>query len=96
MYYCFKIRGFGFVPFDSWAVGILMLLVIVLSFLFPCFIVSELAEDDVLRVFLRERQLNGDFISKACDKFWQRGVAEFVDVDDDKLSDIPQGSEQVQ
>lgn len=56
---------------------------------------SELAEDDVLRVFLRERQLNGDFISKACDKFWQRGVAEFVDVDDDKLSDIPQGSEQV-
>ncbi|KAG6761876.1 hypothetical protein POTOM_035115 [Populus tomentosa] len=56
---------------------------------------SELAEDDVLRVFLRERQLNGDFISKACDKFWQRGVAEFVDVDDDKLSDIPQESEQV-
>ena len=57
---------------------------------------SELAEDDVLRVFLRERQLNGDFISKACDKFWQRGVAEFVDIDDDKLSDTPQGSEQVQ
>ncbi|XP_034892962.1 uncharacterized protein [Populus alba] len=56
---------------------------------------SELAEDDVLRVFLRERQLNGDFISKACDKFWQSGVAEFVDVDDDKLSDIPQESEQV-
>ncbi|KAJ6897203.1 hypothetical protein NC651_023159 [Populus alba x Populus x berolinensis] len=56
---------------------------------------SELAEDDVLRVFLRERQLNGDFISKACDKFWQRGVAEFVDIDDDKLSDTPQGSEQV-
>lgn len=56
---------------------------------------SELAEDDVLRVFLRERQLNGDFISKACDKFWQRGVAEFVDIDDDKLSDIPQESEQV-
>ncbi|KAF9676348.1 hypothetical protein SADUNF_Sadunf09G0129300 [Salix dunnii] len=55
---------------------------------------SELAEDDVLRVFLRERQLNGDFISKACDKFWQRGVAEFDDIDIDELSDIPQESEQ--
>ncbi|CAK7329157.1 unnamed protein product [Dovyalis caffra] len=57
---------------------------------------SELAEEDVLRVFLRERELNGDFISKACDKFWQRGT-KFVDFDDRELElvDTSQVAEQV-
>lgn len=31
---------------------------------------GELAEDDVLRTFIKERELNGDFITKVSDRIW--------------------------
>lgn len=34
---------------------------------------SQIAGDDVMQVFMKERQLNGDFISKVSDVLWQRG-----------------------
>ncbi|PRQ32338.1 hypothetical protein RchiOBHm_Chr5g0045261 [Rosa chinensis] len=43
--------------------------------------VSELAEEDVLQTFFKERQLNGDFISRLSDVFWQREFTNFVDGD---------------
>ncbi|XP_062016580.1 uncharacterized protein LOC133733000 [Rosa rugosa] len=43
--------------------------------------VSELAEEDVLLTFFKERQLNGDFISRLSDVFWQREFTNFVDGD---------------
>ncbi|XP_065868683.1 uncharacterized protein [Euphorbia lathyris] len=57
--------------------------------------VRELVEEDVLKMFLKERELNGDFVSKASDMFWLREVMKFVDFDDDKPDDIPQEVEQV-
>ncbi|XP_044483877.1 uncharacterized protein LOC123209800 isoform X1 [Mangifera indica] len=59
--------------------------------------VSEVAEDDVLQMFLKERELNGDFISKVSDLFWQRGVAnaKYVDADTVYVADTPQQAEQV-
>ncbi|KAM5585161.1 hypothetical protein ABKV19_004521 [Rosa sericea] len=43
--------------------------------------VSELAEEDVLQTFFKERQLNGDFVSRLSDVFWQREFTNFVDGD---------------
>ncbi|XP_077230579.1 NF-kappa-B inhibitor-like protein [Tasmannia lanceolata] len=40
---------------------------------------SELAGEDILQIFLKERQLNGDFISKASDILWRRDDLKFVD-----------------
>ncbi|KAG8655087.1 hypothetical protein MANES_04G001400v8 [Manihot esculenta] len=57
--------------------------------------VRELAEGDVLKIFLKERELNGDFVSKASDMFWLKEVEKFVDFDSAKLADNPQESEQV-
>ncbi|XP_021887480.1 uncharacterized protein LOC110806830 isoform X5 [Carica papaya] len=54
---------------------------------------SELVEDDVLLMFFKDRELNGDFISKASDRFWQGGIAKFVDVNDSKILDAPQQDE---
>lgn len=56
---------------------------------------SESAEENVLETFFSERQLNGDFISKASDILWQREVMKFVDGDAGKLADSPQQAEQV-
>ncbi|XP_021887479.1 uncharacterized protein LOC110806830 isoform X4 [Carica papaya] len=56
---------------------------------------SELVEDDVLLMFFKDRELNGDFISKASDRFWQGGIAKFVDVNDSKILDAPQQDELV-
>lgn len=39
--------------------------------------VSEVAVDDVFRDFLRERELNGDVISRISDRIWLRNVADF-------------------
>ncbi|KAL0417574.1 UNVERIFIED_CONTAM: hypothetical protein Sradi_1170900 [Sesamum radiatum] len=36
--------------------------------------VNEFAGDDVLREFLKERELSGDFIAKLSDELWLRGV----------------------
>ncbi|EEF38572.1 uncharacterized protein LOC8263311 [Ricinus communis] len=57
--------------------------------------VRELAEEDVLRMFLKEREVNGDFISKASDMFWLREVMELVDFDAAKLADNSQEAEQI-
>ena len=32
----------------------------------------ETIGDDVMQIFLKDRQLNGDFISKVSDRLWQR------------------------
>ncbi|KAL5579764.1 hypothetical protein UlMin_012206 [Ulmus minor] len=56
--------------------------------------VSEIAEDDVLETFLRERQLNGDFISKVSDMFWQREVMKVVE-SEAVLAGSPQQAEQI-
>lgn len=47
-----------------------------------------------MQTFLRERQLNGDFISKVSDMFWQREAMKFVDAEA-LLSDAPQQAELV-
>ncbi|TXG73565.1 hypothetical protein EZV62_002144 [Acer yangbiense] len=58
--------------------------------------VGEVAEDDVLQMFLKDREVNGDFISRASDMFWLREVVKFVDADSDatRLADTPQQSDQ--
>ncbi|KAH9659682.1 hypothetical protein KPL70_023952 [Citrus sinensis] len=45
--------------------------------------VSEVAEEDVLQMFFKDRELNGDFISKTSDMFWLMGALKFVDFDAD-------------
>ncbi|KAJ9188643.1 hypothetical protein P3X46_000019 [Hevea brasiliensis] len=57
--------------------------------------VREIAEEDVLTIFLKEREINGDFVSKASDMFWLKGVEKFVDFDTGKLADNPREAEQV-
>lgn len=56
---------------------------------------SGVAEEDVLQMFLKERKLSGDFISKASDIFWLREVQQFVDAAAGKPADTPQQAEQV-
>ncbi|PON65397.1 NF-kappa-B inhibitor-like protein [Parasponia andersonii] len=58
--------------------------------------VSEIGEEeeDVLKTFLKERQLNGDLISKVSDMFWQKEAIKFLD-SKDALSDTPQQPDQV-
>ena len=56
---------------------------------------DELAGEDVLRMFFKERELNGDFISKASDMLWQREVMKFVDAEAGALPDTPQQPEGV-
>lgn len=43
-------------------------------------IVSELVGEDVLQMFLKDREENGDFISKVSDRLWLREVLESVDL----------------
>ncbi|KAM5585156.1 hypothetical protein ABKV19_004516 [Rosa sericea] len=61
--------------------------------------VSELAEEDVLQTFFKERQLNGDFVSRLSDVFWQREFTNLVDGDDvgdiDDTTTQQQAEEQV-
>lgn len=40
------------------------------------------AEEDVLQIFFKERELNGDLISRASDILWQRKFRSTVDSDD--------------
>ncbi|EXB91238.1 hypothetical protein L484_016308 [Morus notabilis] len=56
--------------------------------------VGEISEEDVLQTFLTERQLNGDFISKVSDMFWQREAMKFVDAEA-ALSDTSRQADQV-
>ncbi|CAI0544137.1 unnamed protein product [Linum tenue] len=57
--------------------------------------VSELAEDDVLQMFLEERAVSGDLISKVCDMFWQRDIVKLADADASKFVDTTLELEQV-
>lgn len=57
--------------------------------------VSEVAEEDVLVTFFKERDLNGDFISKASDVLWKRDIVKFVDEEGERHIDVPQQSEEV-
>ncbi|KDO36001.1 hypothetical protein CISIN_1g033557mg [Citrus sinensis] len=49
--------------------------------------VSEVAEEDILQMFFKDRELNGDFISKASDMFWLKGASKFADSDADADAD---------
>ncbi|KAH9659680.1 hypothetical protein KPL70_023952 [Citrus sinensis] len=59
--------------------------------------VSEVAEEDVLQMFFKDRELNGDFISKTSDMFWLMGALKFVDFDADagKFADNSEQAHQV-
>ncbi|KAM7502314.1 hypothetical protein LguiB_001218 [Lonicera macranthoides] len=48
---------------------------------------NEVAEDDVLYTFVKERELNGDFIAKVSDRLWLREVINFVDKNPNELAD---------
>ncbi|KAM7272784.1 hypothetical protein ACFE04_027447 [Oxalis oulophora] len=48
---------------------------------------SELAEEDILQTFFKDRALNGDIISKASDALWQREVLKAIDIDADNFTD---------
>ncbi|XP_058079264.1 uncharacterized protein LOC131227495 [Magnolia sinica] len=51
---------------------------------------SELAGDDIIQIFLRERQFNGDFISKVSDALWRRDGLNFVDAQANVVDEITQ------
>ncbi|KAH9699591.1 NF-kappa-B inhibitor-like protein [Citrus sinensis] len=59
--------------------------------------VCEVAEEDVLQMFFKDRELNGDFISKTSDMFWLTGALKFVDFDADagKFADNSEQAHQV-
>ncbi|ESQ42192.1 hypothetical protein EUTSA_v10014124mg [Eutrema salsugineum] len=48
--------------------------------------VSELVEEDVLQMFLKDREENGDFISKVSDRLWFREILESIDLNSDGAS----------
>ncbi|KAI3745688.1 hypothetical protein L6452_08092 [Arctium lappa] len=47
-------------------------------------------EDDVLLMFLKDRELNGDFIAKVCDKLWMRKAIKIDDIKTDLTNDATQ------
>lgn len=54
---------------------------------------SERAEDDVLQEFFRERQLNGDLITKYCDILFQRRA---INYNDAEANEVAENSKPVQ
>ncbi|XP_010421021.1 PREDICTED: uncharacterized protein LOC104706520 [Camelina sativa] len=49
--------------------------------------VSELVvEEDVLQMFLKDREENGDFISKVSDRLWLREILESIDLSSNRAS----------
>ncbi|KAL6213965.1 hypothetical protein ACLB2K_013403 [Fragaria x ananassa] len=42
---------------------------------------SPVVEEDLLQTFFKDRQLNGDFVSRLSDVFWRREFTNFVDGD---------------
>lgn len=57
--------------------------------------VSELVDEEILKTFLEERQLSGDFISKASDMLWQREALKLVEPGVEMLPDSRQEPDQV-
>ncbi|CAJ2654712.1 unnamed protein product [Trifolium pratense] len=45
------------------------------------------ADEDVLQIFLKERELNGDFVSRTCDLLWQMNARNSGDYDVSKFTD---------
>lgn len=72
-------------------------MVIFVSFCFVLmkFSVSESVEEDVLEMFFKDREVNGDFISKASDMLWQRGLPKDADIDVSEPDDTSLQEEQV-
>lgn len=55
------------------------------------------ADEDVLQIFFKERELNGDFISRTSDLLWRRNFRNSGDYDIDTLTNnTSQETEQVQ
>ena len=55
----------------------------------------ERAEDDVLKEFFRERQLNGDLIAKYSDILFQRRAVNYTDAEAGKVAENSKPVEQV-
>lgn len=54
------------------------------------------ADEDVLQIFFKERELNGDFVSRTSDLLWQINFRNSGDYDVSKLTnDTSQQIEQV-
>ncbi|KFK23150.1 hypothetical protein AALP_AAs64104U000500 [Arabis alpina] len=48
--------------------------------------VIELVEEDVLQMFLKDREENGDFISRVSDRLWLREILDSIDVNSNGAS----------
>ncbi|XP_040969067.1 uncharacterized protein [Gossypium hirsutum] len=57
--------------------------------------VSESVEENVLEMFFKDREVNGDFVSKVSDMLWQREVLKVVDTDASEPADTAEQSQQV-
>lgn len=57
---------------------------------------SELVEEeDVLQMFLKDREENGDFISKVSDRLWLRETLESIDLNSNGASSTVELDNQV-
>ncbi|CAL9167350.1 unnamed protein product [Musa hybrid cultivar] len=56
---------------------------------------SDVAREDVLQMFLKDRQLNGDFISKVSDFLWSKENIEFAELETNTLKEDNQYHEEV-
>ncbi|KAJ7948026.1 ATP synthase protein I [Quillaja saponaria] len=48
----------------------------------------NVADEDVLQIFFKERELSGDFISRASDLLWQKNLVNSVNSDVSRLADF--------
>lgn len=56
---------------------------------------SESVEENVLEMFFKDREVNGDFVSKVSDMLWQREVLKVVDTDASEPAGTAEQSQQV-
>ncbi|KAK6936253.1 hypothetical protein RJ641_033283 [Dillenia turbinata] len=56
--------------------------------------VGELLDEDILLAFLKEREVNGDFISRASDILWKKTVRKISNTDAGSVVDISQEPEE--
>lgn len=56
---------------------------------------SESVEENVLEMFFKDREVNGDFVSKVSDMLWQREVLKVVDTNASEPAGTAEQSEQV-
>lgn len=55
---------------------------------------SEIVDEDITRMFLKERQVSGDFIAKASDTLWRGDMLKFDDSENNSLQ-VTQQSEKL-